>query len=48
MLKALFHLLDDINRIFQVGNAVENDINVHRLKPCWSYTVNADKRNNSM
>ncbi len=32
----------------QLGSAAKNNINAHRLKPCWSYTVSGDKRNNSM
>ncbi len=48
MIKTSFHLLDVIKLFLQLGSAVENEINAHRSKPCWNYTVSGDKRNNSM
>ncbi len=32
----------------QLGSVVENDMNAHRLKPNWNYTMSRDKRSNWM
>ncbi len=29
---------------FQLGIAVENEMNAYRLKPCWSYTMSGGRR----
>ncbi len=29
---------------FQLGNVIGNEMNAHRLVPCQSYTVSAEKR----
>ncbi len=44
-IKARFHLLDAIKHFFQLGIGLENEINAHRLNPCWSYTASGVNRN---